>query len=377
MSPNTIHRPSFEREATIPVPEAIDVLREDNVAGMRIERVRASDGFEAHNPERREALQEEMDEWDLQLRRHPEWQMPQQDSETRLPIVDPANKASAWFYATESQQAWGALMPTALALYPLQRPESASLPNGVPIDERSREFFMHSIDAIGIRTRAEIMTGLSLQSAAKQEGKDLKWVSIACGAAVPVLNAVSQIKEEFPDKEPHLKLVDIDPNALAFAKKLAEEHGLEEGRDFTTRRSNIFKELHARDTLVQEIGPGSAQMVDALGIFEYLPDNVASSMLQKMHQLAAPGGSVVIGNMLDDRRQLDFNRRAVGWPKIYPRSLEELTELVTSAGIDINTVTAYIPEDGVYAVISIEKPYPELSGQKALLGNMGQHAVDH
>ncbi|HYG83496.1 MAG TPA: class I SAM-dependent methyltransferase family protein [Verrucomicrobiae bacterium] len=366
MSPNLLtDQPNYEAFRRIevePAPEA------EIVKGMRIERVQVSDGFEAENPELRAEIQATLEYWDVELQRHPEWQAPRQDPETKMPIVDPANKASMWHYSTESQRQWGSLMPTALALHPLQRPESAVMPNGAHIDDRARELFKHSIDAIGIRSRAAIMTDIALEIAKKQETNDMKWVSIACGAAVPVLSAIERIKAEQPEKAPKLELIDLDPQALAFAKTLAEEQGLEAGRDFTTRRSNIIKDMLVRDTLIDELGEQTAQMVDGLGIFEYFRDDVAVSMLQKMHRLVAPGGSLVIGNMLEDRPQLEFNRRAVGWPKIYPRALEDLSDLVQQAGIPIENVTTYIPEDGVYAVVSIEKPQPRASRVTTELG---------
>lgn len=252
---------------------------------------------------------------------------------------------------------WAEGMPSARALYPLQRPTGGVLHDGTPIDAYAEAVFCHMPDAIGIRTRAEIMAACALELSRKLKG-DVEWMSLACGAAIPVLDALEKFKAEFPDKKAKLTLVDIDESALAFAEQLAEEQGLEHGADFTTERADLIAELIMSSKLA-EGRRGSMDMIDMLGIFEYMRDGAAARMLKNAQEMLKPGGVMVIGNMLKSHPNLRVNQDLIEWPSIRPRDLNDMRGILEKAGIDLDNVSVFIPEDEVYAVFAITKPSPE------------------
>lgn len=282
-------------------------------------------------------------------------------------LNDPGNKAKDWVYSTPTIYSWASLMPSAAALYPLQRPEANYLPNGVPVDERARDMFMHSPDAVGIRTRANIMSLLtkrfSREFVDKTQDRPMRWVSIACGAAVPVLDAFQDIQSDasqrnVPDVD--IRLIDRDQDALDFARQLAESQGLELPEDSYMNR-DIVKGLLAGDSLIEEIGSESVDFVDMLGIFEYFGDRAASQLLRQANKLVAPGGKIVLANMLDTHPNLELNQRGVGWPLIHPRSLPEVAAIVRDAGLDEGRMQIFVPQDNVYGVAMITKPELDVS----------------
>jgi SAM-dependent methyltransferase len=180
-----------------------------------------------------------------------------------------------------------------------------------------------------------------------------RWVSLASGAAVPVLDAMAGV--EGLTQRPHLTLVDIDPVALALAERMVLEHGL--GRsDVSLLQRDLVRDLLVRSTLLTEVGEGTADLVEALGIFEYFRDAASVRLLRESFRLLRPGGSLVVANMLSDRRELHFNQRAIGWPLLVPRSVEQLVDLVRRAGLPLDRTTISIPQDGVYAVVDVVKP---------------------
>lgn len=277
-------------------------------------------------------------------------------------LNDPDNKAKEWVYSTPTIYSWASLMPSAAALYPLQRPDANYLPNGEPVDERARYMFMHSPDAIGIRTRANIMSLLtkrfSREFAEKGKDRPMRWVSIACGAAVPVLDAFQDIQSDadqrvVPDID--IRLIDRDQDALDFARQLAENQGAKLPATSYMNR-DIVKGLLAGDSLIEEIGPESVDLVDMLGIFEYFGDRAASQLLRQANKLVAPGGKIVLANMLDTHPNLEVNQRGVGWPLIHPRSLPEIAEIVEDAGIEQSQMQVFVPQDNVYGVVMLSKP---------------------
>lgn len=269
------------------------------------------------------------------------------------------NDVSRWLYGSSSALAeWRRdLVPSARALHPMQRPHEAQLPSGAPLDTLARDAFVCSLDAIGIRTRAAIMRAIVTRreaDAARADGSRPTWVSLACGAAVPVLDAAAA-----STLTPHLHLVDLDEDALSFARVLADEQGLVEGRDVTVSRRDLVRTIIARDTLVDEIGAGSAAVVDALGIFEYFSSAACVRLLRHAYRLLEPGGVLVVANMLDDRPQMAMNQRGVGWPAVHPRSVDGLVALVEQAGLPLSGTTVHVPEDGVYAVVEVARPRDE------------------
>lgn len=245
------------------------------------------------------------------------------------------------------------LVPSAKALYPLQRPGSTHLPSGGVVDELARSFFFDAIDSIGIRTRARIMGSVMEKYALP--GRATHWVSLASGAAVPVLDAAARFDGS---TSLLIDLVDYDQNALDFAQYLFQQQNVR-GVTMRMHRRNLIKDMIVTDVLVQDLGEEQITMVDALGIFEYFDDERSVPFLSNAYRLVKPGGVMVAANMLSDRPELAFNQRGIGWPKIFPRSCDELKQLFARGGVPLDCVTMTVAEDRVYVVAELKKRHRE------------------
>ncbi|SDQ40654.1 class I SAM-dependent methyltransferase family protein [Quadrisphaera sp. DSM 44207] len=352
----TARPPRGARPASAGAPAApafpVELLAErvDPVTGVRVRRVAVAD--ESDLSPSRESTHAMFALLDEMLRAHPQWRAP---SVVDGEVATHGNPAGEWVYASAAMREWRReLVPGAVALYPVQR-QASHLPSGAPLDATARRVFLDSIDGIGIRSRARIMsqavrrvTEASWRSGAPEPAT---WVSLACGAAVPVLDAVAALR----GPRVHLQLVDLDASALAFAARLAAEQGLVEGVDYALHRRDLVRTAVAGSSLVDEVGEGAATVVEALGIFEYFTDASCVRLLRNAYRMLRPGGALVVGNMLSDRRQLHFNQRAAGWPRLHPRSVDQLVGLVRRAGLPTRRTRVSIPEDGVYAVLEVDR----------------------
>lgn len=269
------------------------------------------------------------------------------------------NEVSSQVYDSPAMYYWRRhLVPSALALVPLQDPALDVLPGErkFPIDDVSRDFFKHSIDAIAIRSRAAIMSDIAEQSVRSQRDSNrvVRMVSVASGTAKPVISAIKRLDSDWPV---HLTLIDNDKNAQSMADKFIAEADLA-NLTYRPKLNNILKDLVASDRLVDEVGKEQADFVDAMGIFEYIPTQKgrAVDFLRHTYQLVRPGGTLVLGNMLDTHPEINFNKYGIGWPLIHPRSREEIISLLDGAGITPEIVTGHQAADGVYAVIEVRKP---------------------
>jgi len=336
---------------TAPGTGVVDLAleRRDEATGALVRRVVVTD-LADDSPTRR-LRQAQIAARDQLLRANPEWPGPLVESGGVVPV----NEVAAWLYDdSPALQEWrGQLVPSARALFPLQRPHASHLPTGTPIDDKARGFFTDSLDAVGIRTRGAVLRDVIARTSARwtAQGRTERstWVSLACGGALPVLDSLSALHPH----ELSLVLVDIDPVALDFAHRLALAEGVPE-RDVVMLERDLVRTVVVRDDLVVELGAGTAAVVDALGIFEYFSDAACVRLLRNAHRLVADGGVLVVANMLSDRPELDWNKRGIGWPLLRERSTEQLLALVDEAGIDTSRTTVTIPQDGVYAVVSVD-----------------------
>lgn len=175
---------------------------------------------------------------------------------------------------------------------------------------------------------------------------------------------------ELTGAEPQLTLVDLDRTSLRLAHRYAEVAGLQGVR---TWHQNVLGHRSALPARGRHAGRRSAyDVVEAIGLLEYLGredwvyryDRVIASrsplagavtFLRNAYDLVAPGGMLIVGNMLTTHPQLGFTLNVVQWPHIQPHSVETMLEIIAAAGIDAQ-LQVRLPQDGVYALYVVQRP---------------------
>lgn len=218
-------------------------------------------------------------------------------------------------------------------------------------------------DSLAVRLRAAAAGDEIINYATENRdriGRDggLKIASLACGAAGPIFNLLPRIEESGVGIR-QTQLVDWDVMALATAYSHAEKEDLLEHTDI--QRSNLLK-----DDLRKYLH--DADVVDLLGLFEYFPETVgkagfnykmASNFMRQVGKSMKPGGMIVFGNMLDDRRHQPMFDQI--WPDLHQRSIQDVLRLTNEAGFPNQLVSAKVPDDGVYGIYTIRIPEEGLS----------------
>ncbi|MGY5369860.1 class I SAM-dependent methyltransferase [Enterobacter oligotrophicus] len=289
---------------------------------------------------------------DQALKADPDLEPPLREyEEGGLPVLIPQHHFSEQaFRHRPALAAWRArLVPGALALFVVQNPLEERLPEGTKMDSESRQWFIHANDAIGVRSRAKVLSML-VEKYIHNDSEN-NWVSLASGAAIPVLEALRNATLD--GQKVFLSLVDKDPVALDWAETMAAQEGLTVGEQLTLLRRDLVHTLVRNEDLLLELGEHQAELVDALGIFEYFNDTDAVIFLQRALRLVKPGGAVVVSNMLTSSPQIDFVLRCIGWEPIFPRTLQQLQDIHIAAGVPVENVTVVVPKDGVYAVMEV------------------------
>lgn len=329
-------------------------------SGASLIKVKFNDKHEAEEPSLRKAVHEEIhNDWIHRMEKYKKKRGKDYKHAEHNHITEEL------FAKSEVLEKWRKTMPTAEALYPLQKPHLKKLADGTVFDEVAERYFPHALDGVGIRSRASIMSRVMYEHFKNHKTSKqvpLKWASLACGAAIPVFDAASRLLSD--GKHLSLYLVDLDPKALKFAKKLADEE-YEITEHIKLVKSNILR----LKRLQRRVGKESQDAIDILGFFEYIPASKwkyrkykikimmpgAIEFLKTAYSLLKPGGILVLGNMRDSHPQLTFTTQVVRWPYIRPRSLERVMDIISSAGIDPENVTLYQAGDNVYTVAAITK----------------------
>jgi hypothetical protein len=274
------------------------------------------------------------------------------------------NLAAQWLYyendGTPSQMLeWASKFPTAIALEPLQRLENGGkwFSSG-SLDHRTLELFTYMIDGIGLRSRAGIYTQSVVEYAEKSNSDTLEIISLGSGASVPNIQATQQL--EAHNKAVNWHFYDFDPEALMYAQKLVGEQKFalstfDYGPEWINPETGETEPKGQNYLRAFRVENESVDIVDALGLFEYLKPKDATRFVHELFKKVKPGGSLIVSNMLPSREQREFNQHAVGWPGLYRRNEADLLAIVEAAGIDTKQVTMTYSEDGVYVVMEIKK----------------------
>ncbi len=314
-------------------------------------------------------------------------------------------------------KSWMDMIPTAAALDVLYRPNEPAFPSGELREAEFNKWLCNNLDARGIRNRGTVLRE-ALVSEAIAKSQPEEWLSLASGAAQPVIAAAQAVKEN-GTPVPHITLVDIDKPILGLARTYAEEAGVaeslrcirtnvlqQEGIDYTPAKDTMAKVAVRRMVNFEKpyihtkLPAGAYDVVDAVGILEYLgadawgktaaekkaakkgakkiqdaseanrekyeyghvikeddadrPFAGARQFLENSYRLVKPGGRLIVGNMLDTHPQLGFTLNVIQWPHIKPRSIDEVVGLIRQAGIE-DPIDVQIPKDGVYAIYTIRK----------------------
>lgn len=239
----------------------------------------------------------------------------------------------------------------------------------------SRDYFMGVADARAVRTRATAAMEIAeehITNNPELDGENLISASLACGAAGPVYKLVRGLEDRGRGFKKVI-LVDGDPMALATAASLAENDGLEDKVELQLR--NLLLE-----PLTNYIDPNSVDIVDLLGLFEYLPSEMGIALLQSVKDIVKPGGLIVFGNMLKNRPQQAFFGNVVQWPNLEQREMSKVLDMIEEAGFDLKKVKVRVPSEGVYAVYAIDvngKPEKEkLNQEESVIQALGITATD-
>jgi SAM-dependent methyltransferase len=219
-----------------------------------------------------------------------------------------------------------------------------------PLLPAGRLVLAGSADCRAVRARAGLAASL-IMDRFELRTSPVRLASVACGAAGPIAETARALDQHGVPVE-GLALIDRDPMALVAGRRIVRD--ALEGADPELLLVDLIDGARERAVdLTSYCGPGW-DVVDILGLFEYLPDPLAVDLLRNAVAACRPGGIVVVANMLDERPQQAFFSKVIQWPAVIQRSVAKLLELIVRAGVRSEQVALVAsPDAPIYAVAGI------------------------
>jgi extracellular factor (EF) 3-hydroxypalmitic acid methyl ester biosynthesis protein len=201
------------------------------------------------------------------------------------------------------------------------------------------QFALDSPIAEQHRNKVRLQAGALLDTAVALGGRsdEARVLILACGGAADV----ALVQQELNLLNVHLVLVDQDPDALAYAG-----HRLPMlGSRLTTVCRNVVRGLAS----VRTHGPFDLML--AGGLFDYLPDAVATGVLRYARErLLRPPARVFFTNIADGNPFRVWIEYLADWRLIH-RSAHDVSRLCVAAGFDPADVTVSREQTGLTFVV--------------------------
>lgn len=188
------------------------------------------------------------------------------------------------------------------------------------IEKRITYFWINMRNAQAVRNRKKIvtaiLTNLIKEIYEKNGHKEVFILSIACGSAEAVFDAVVELK--LPVR---IVLLDKDETALDYCKKEALKSGIKNIQFIhgsTTNFSCYIKKI------------GNPDIIEMIGLTDYLKEPKAINLFSRINVNIAHGGYFLTGNVSPNSEKW-FLWAVINWPMIY-RTKKTLAKIVEASG---------------------------------------------
>jgi ubiquinone/menaquinone biosynthesis C-methylase UbiE len=157
-------------------------------------------------------------------------------------------------------------------------------------------------------------------------GKGLSILSIGCGPLREVTELISEGRITAPVR---FKGVDFEPRATEYAKQRLEALQLPKGFTYDFILENVVALVRKGDNL-RDSGP--YDLIYVSGVFDYLPDRLASALVTQLFQMLVPGGKLICVNASLEAESHRAYYELLGEWRMHHRNRSDLLKWTQSLG---------------------------------------------
>ncbi len=207
-------------------------------------------------------------------------------------------------------------------------------------------FWQHEPHAQGVRNRMKMVYWrlLDAMRAERAKGKkDVRVLSLACGSAQPVIEAVADFLAEDPKANVSLELVDLDVPSLRRAERLAWARGVHS--NVRLRRQNVRTFL--------EVDDRTWPIIEMVGFLDYRDDESLVFTCDQIHRRLEPGGCFLTA-IVCPSLWAPVVRWLANWPFLVRRSRADFERLLKRAGFHSERDTYQKDATGTFLLAYLE-----------------------
>ena len=204
------------------------------------------------------------------------------------------------------------------------------------------DFWLGMRNAQGVRNRKRLVVTLlvrHLRDLAERE--HVRLLSLASGSAQSVIEAIEVLKKEGIRVE--TVLVDIDPQALAHSRQLAQLHGVE---DRITFLQQDLRDLLRLSRALESHPP--FHVIEMVGLLEYVKDKTVVSLVHSALSVLVPGGIFLTASITNNPERW-FLHWVINWEMVY-RNKGALGSLLLEAGFQDEQCEIVSEPQGIFQV---------------------------
>lgn len=226
--------------------------------------------------------------------------------------------------------------------------DGPAIPESSPEELEWAHLGLHINNGKGVRNRLRIVEEEIKHVASNfnlRNGNKFNVLSVAAGSGIGVIRSLASLG---PDKieKTNLLMVDNSKSAKRDGEVLASQLGL--GRSAEFKLQDILATSEYLGTTF------SLNLVEAVGIFDYLDDKTAHNLLAALHEHMTSGSTLLISNIIPNDEQ-KLLKKVILWPDMIYRKEDELLELVQKAGFKQDLMKLVQEPCGIYNIIFAKK----------------------
>lgn len=169
-------------------------------------------------------------------------------------------------------------------------------------------------------------------------------VSLGSGSARAIISTIAEfVNQNLVSSQVNATLVDMSRSALTYSRDLSGVYGVD--HLITTLRAHVLK-LNGRLQMRPNI-------VEVVGLAEYLDDENFTALVGEIYELLDRGGVLLISNIVKNP-ELRFMETVLDWHMIY-RTKTRLKNLVEDGGFDPAYITVYSEPLGIHLIAMAKK----------------------
>lgn len=184
------------------------------------------------------------------------------------------------------------------------------------------EFYHRQAAPQAVRNRKDFFCA-TFDSLCKESPNGLSVLNLASGPCRDIAEAMSKVSHK--NKELHFHCVDMDNNAIDYAKDIV--NGCQSNVSFQWETGNVFRIRPSR----------YYDLIWSAGLFDYLNNRYAVVLLKKMWRWIKKGGKIIVGNFHHRNPTRNHMEWGGDWFLIY-RDEEKFMDLFLKAGIPQNNI---------------------------------------